>query len=73
MADSEYAYNLRKELECIDLALSQMLCNGQEHDIIGSFRFKGVNYGKLQRRRSQLISHLASLNNGKSVVEADFS
>jgi len=73
LADSEYAYNLRNELESLDLALSQMLSNGQEHDIIGSYRFKGINYGKLQRRRSQVISHLASLNNGKSTVEADFS
>jgi len=73
MADSDYMWELREELGSLNTALKNMLSNGQEHDIIGSYRFKGVSYKSLRKRRSQVISQLAALNGGKSTVLHDFS
>ena len=73
MPDSLYARNLRVELQEIEDELKALRVNGQEYLVVGSHSRKGVPYFRLQRRRTEIINALASLNNGRPDVLPDFS
>jgi len=73
MADTPYITRLKEELAKVNGAIDAQYVNGEEHSIVGSHSFKGVNYSKLMRRKYSLENQIAAANGGKSSILTDFS
>lgn len=73
MADTAQITRIKAELAKVDAAIEAQYDNGEEHSIIGSHSFKGVNYIHLMRRKHALENQLAAANGGTSSIYPDFS
>jgi len=73
MPDTAYITRLKAELAKVDAAIDAQYDNGEEHSIVGSHSFKGINYTHLMRRKHALENQIAAANGGKSTILPDFS